>query len=290
MPKQFKLELQEGAHVFLPGETVNGSVILELARTKKLLSIQVSLVGWVEVLSETFSAKKQFMEDSVTVWSKQQTEACGTLPAGCHALPFTFSLPDHIPPSLENEGDCGKIKYRLFAKIKSGKMQCGSVVEKRLRIVELVNCRQPRLQNPAHGMHKVDQYMFMFSASSMELNVEMPRTGYKQEETMPLTVGVEGCGRKVNLSACLMRKATAGVHGALTVDSEKVARLSLKSCKPAEKGSTILWTPTIAIPKTDPSLKSDIISVNYYVQVTAKSQWRPKLSVEIPVTIGNVSV
>ena len=288
MPKRFTLELEEGAHVFLPGQTVNGTVVLELERPKKLHAIQVNLVGWVEVLSETFSAKKQFLEDSVTVWSKPETEVCGTLPAGLHSLPFTFSLPDHIPPSLENDGDCGKIRYRLYAKIKSGKIW-GCEADKRLRIVELVNCKKPTLQSPAHGVHKVDQSV-LFTTCSMVLNVEIPRTGYKQQESVPLTIGVDGCSSKVSLSACLIRKATAGVHGALTIDCEKVARISLKSCKPAENGSTVLWAPDLIIPNTDPTLTSDIINVNYYVQVTAKSYWRPKLTVEIPVTIGNVSV
>ena len=247
--------------MFLPGETVNGTVILELARPKKLLSIQVSLFGWVEVLSETFSAKKQFMEDSTTVWNKPETEACGTLPAGRHELPFSFFLPDHIPPSLENDGDCGKIKYRLLAKVKSGKMQSGYVAEKRLRIVELVNCKQPNLQSPAHGTHKVNQSVFIFPTSSMQLNVELPCMGYKLQEKVPLTVGVDGCGSRVNLSACLVRKATAGVHGAVTIDAEKVARISLKSRRLSQNGSTVLWAPDLTVPNTDPSLKSDIINV-----------------------------
>ena len=291
MPKRFTLELEEGVHVFLPGETVNGTVVVELARPKKLVGIQVSLVGWVEVLSETFSAKKQFMEETINAWSKPETEAYGTLPEGQHVFPFEFSLPTDIPPSLENEGDCGKIKYRLYARMKSGKLQGGCVVDRALRIVELVNCKQPDLQSPAHGMHKVDQTLFRFASSSMELNVELPRTGYKTEEDVPLTIGVDGCGSRVSLSVNLVRRATAGVHGALTIDAEKVAKVSLKSCKPTQNnGSTVLWAPNLRIPNTDPSLKSDIINVNYFVQVTAKSQWRPKLCVEIPVTIGNVSV
>ena len=174
MPKYFKVQLEEGAHVFLPGETVNGAVVVEFAKPKKLLSIQVSLVGWVEVLSETFSAKKQFMEDSVTVWNKPEEETFGTMSAGRHVLPFSIFIPKQIPPTLENDGDCGKIKYRLYAKIKTGKLQSSTVTEKALRIVELVNCRQPDLQNPAHGIHKVDQSVF-FTNSSMELNVELPR-------------------------------------------------------------------------------------------------------------------
>lgn len=290
MPKQFKLELEEGAHVFIPGETVNGSVVVELVRPKKITAIQVTLIGWVEVVSETFSAKKQFIEENLTVWSKPEAEAFGTLAEGRHVLPFSFSLPGHIPPSLENEGDCGKIKYRLYSKIKSGKLQSGNVAETSLRIVELVNCKKPDLQSPVHGMHKVDQTVFLFANSSMELNVELPRTGFKLEENMPLTIGVDGCSSRVNLSAKLIRRATAGVHGAVTIDAEKVARVSMKSCKPSQGRTTVLWTPDLKIPHTDPSLKSDIINVNYFVQVTAKSQWRPKLCVEIPVIIGNVSV
>lgn len=276
--------------MFLPGETINGSVIMELARPKKLVCVQVTLVGCVEVLSETFSAKKQFMEESTTAWSKPESEPSGTLPEGRHVLPFSFALPGDIPPSLENEGDCGKIKYRLYAKIKSGKLQGGCVAEKAIRIVELVNCMAPDLQNPAHGMHKVDQTIFHFANTSMELNVELPRTGFKLDEDVPLTVGVDGCKSRVNISAHLVRRATAGVHGALTIDAEKVAKVAIKSCKPMQSGSTVLWAPQLKIPHTDPSLKSDIINVTYYVQVTAKSQWRPKLCVEIPVTIGNVSV
>ena len=289
MPKIFKLELEEGVHVYLPGETVSGTIVLELTRPKKLHSIQVTLIGWVEVLSETFSAKKVFVEESVTVWIKSETETLGTLPAGRHELPFSLTLPGHIPPSLENEGDCAKIKYRLYAKMKTGKLQSGCVAERSLKIVELVNCKQPDLQSPVHGMHKVDQTV-LFSNTSMELNVELPRTGYKLQEEVPLTIGVDGCGSKVNLRANLVRRATAGVHGSLTLDAEKVAKISLKSRKPARHGSSVLWAPDLKIPNTDPSLKSDIINVNYYVQVTAKSQWRPKLCVEIPVTIGNVSV
>lgn len=290
MPKYFKLELEEGAHVFLPGQSVNGAVVVEFAKPKKLLNIQVSLVGWVEVLSETFSAKKQFIEEIVTVWNKPEEDATGMIAAGRHVLPFSIFLPKNVPPTLENEGDCGKIRYRLYAKIKPGKLQTSTITERSLRIVELVNCKQPDLQNPAHGIHKVDQSVFLFPNSSMELNVEVPRTGYKLEEKVPLTIGVDGCGSRVNLSANLVRRATAGVHGTLTIDAEKVAKVTLKSCKPTQNSSTVLWAPDLKIPHTDPSLKSDIINVNYYVQVTAKSHWRPKLCVEIPVTIGNVSV
>lgn len=275
--------------VFLPGDEVNGNVVLELAKPKKLLAIQLCLLGWVEVLSETFSAKKQFLEQSTTVWSKPEKEEEGTLPAGLHSLPFSLLLPYSIPPSLESEGDCARIKYRIYAKIKTGKYQWSSVTEKRLRVVEIVNSSLPHLQTPAHGVHRCNQLMCLFPTTSSELNVELPRTGYKLGEAMPLTVAVESGGSKLNLTARLIRKASAGIHGAVTVDTENIAKTSLKGVKPTDQGSTFLWSPNIVIPTTDPSLKSDIISVSYYVKVTAKSQWRPKLVVEIPVTIGNVA-
>lgn len=275
--------------VFLPGDEVNGNVVLELAKPKKLLAIQLCLLGWVEVLSETFSAKKQFLEQSTTVWSKPEKEEEGTLPAGLHSLPFSLLLPYSIPPSLESEGDCARIKYRIYAKIKTGKYQWSSVTEKRLRVVEIVNSSLPHLQTPAHGVHRCNQLMCLFPTTSSELNVELPRTGYKLGEAMPLTVAVESGGSKLNLTARLIRKASAGIHGAVTVDAENIAKASLKGVKPTDQGSTFLWSPNIVIPTTDPSLKSDIISVSYYVKVTAKSQWRPKLVVEIPVTIGNVA-
>ena len=288
MPKLFKLVLDDSmGQVFLPGDEVNGNVVLELAKPKKLLAIQLCLLGWVEVLSETFSAKKQFLEQSTTVWSKPEKEEQGTLPAGLHSLPFSFLLPANAPPSLECEGDSARIKYRIYAKIKTGKYQWSSVTEKRLRVVEIVNSSLPHLQKPAHGVHRSNQLMCLFPTTPNELNVELPRTGYKLGEAMPLTVAVESGGHKLNLTARLIRKASAGIHGAVTVDTENIAKVSLKAGKP-EQGSTFLWSPNIDIPSTDPSLKSDIISVSYFVRVTAKSQWRPKLIVEIPVTIGNV--
>ena len=290
MPKTFKIVLDDRmGEVFLPGDEVSGTVVLELTKEKKLLSIQICLVGWVEIFSETFSVKKSFLEESITIWSKPETEEHGTLSAGLHRLQFSFSLPNSVPPSLESERDCGKIRYRMFAKIKAGRYQWSCVTEKKVRVVEIVNSTLPHLQMPAYGVHKCNQTMCILPGSSNVLNVELPRTGYKLGETIPLSVTVDSGMRKLNLSARLIRKATAGIHGAFALDTECISKTTLKAGKSTSETSTFLWSPTIDVPATDPSLETEIISVKYCVRVTAKSQWRPKLVVELPVTIGNIA-
>ena len=275
--------------MYLPGEEVSGSVVLELSRPKKLLAVQISFIGSFDILSDSFSAKKKFHKDSTTLWSDEESEEDGMLPAGQHTLPFSIQIPEHAPPSLESEDDSGRIKYRFYAKIKWGKYQSDTVVEKRVRIVSLVNTKESHLQTPVHEIYKSERSV-IFPSNSAQMNVELPRTGFKLEDTVPITVDVHSAGRKVKLSACLVRRAISALHGARTVDKNKIAQVVAKSCKPAPGGSTVLWNPDLTVPTTDPTLKSDCINIEYFVLVTAKPQWGQKLTVEIPVTIGNIAV
>ena len=111
----FHVSLEERPRTYYqPGESVRGTVILELAAPAKSLYVQLKLVGSVHVSMSRGRVSHVFFEDDILLWGTQGTQLSlttpsqkdnwmvGTMDAGEHVFDFEFSLPAaSIPSSIE---------------------------------------------------------------------------------------------------------------------------------------------------------------------------------------------
>ena len=122
MVKGFKLLLDSSQSSFAPGCTVQGKLVASVDKPKKYHSIVVIFWGGVNVYwtesegttSSRYRNSETYSHVQEEVWSAENSPT-GDLPIGEHTFPFSFQLPQDVPPSFV--GKHGHVKYEIEAKI-----------------------------------------------------------------------------------------------------------------------------------------------------------------------------
>lgn len=126
---------------FYPGTTVSGSVTVQVHSAVRCQRIVVFLSGegrvkwkkpawfcacvccpspgqnWCSYEEKT---SEKYVQLQTVVWTSEHSSD-GKLNAGVHRLPFQFTLPDGLPPSVA--ADYGGIEYTVKAVVKTGALR-----------------------------------------------------------------------------------------------------------------------------------------------------------------------
>ena len=107
----FQFELEKAN--YLPGENVNGRLIVGLDSEEKMGKIKVTFQGIGEVkFWAKVSGNRRTFHDSENYFIMESVVCNGPdLPAGIHNLPFSFPLPQNVPMTFGSEW--GHIKYEV---------------------------------------------------------------------------------------------------------------------------------------------------------------------------------
>ena len=288
------LSLNEHLGYIAAGSTVEGKVIIDLAKSKRTtgpLRITLSgqaIVQWGQAPALRRNAQKIFDDMTVYLWGT----GAETLAPGKHEFPYTFHLPTDIPSS--HEDFYGHIRYILTTALPT---RNGEVIrQKRVNIRGIVDVDRPDL---LHSLNDSDSKTLSccccFTSAPIELSASIDRGGYLSGESICITER-HGCRRITSACAILLRKT---VYHARTTDARSAeSNFSYKRIASTVFTSSLSSDPGvrvggITIPNnTVPSINYDVLTVSYYVHVTLEFKLPfcmvKHLSVMIPITIGNV--
>ncbi|CAL1615930.1 unnamed protein product [Knipowitschia caucasica] len=177
---------------FTRGETLTGTVVLELAKDTKIECLSVRAKGkasvfWSENYIYTvvlYKAKEHFFSISKTLLDQSRPES-KVLTAGRHEFPFDFDIPD-IDLPRDWVGRHGQISYSLAARA-SRFMRLDRKARATFTVESKDNYSDIDIMKPQQGQ---DERKGMFSSGLMALTVSTKKTGYQPEEGLEITVQI----------------------------------------------------------------------------------------------------
>ena len=303
MVKEFKIVLNSPAQgVFFPGSEVSGILVVKVDEPKSYENIQVTLVGqaddddsWsessgsVKFRSTYTYADETYVNLRAIVWTKEQVPT-QELHAGIHNFPFRFQLPARLPPSFQ--GPIGWIRYYVEGTIGTGTLKLDHTVKAPITVVEIVDINVSHLQTPLHAEKQKTLALccFLCTSAPITLNVELCRHGFCYGDIIPLKTTLEnGSSRRLRLRAQLLQVIVYKRHNGYYNRLQKV--VACIASRQLEPRTTTTWNPEeLVVPgHIEPTLRScGIISIKYFLRVSAIVPWGLNLTVDMAVTIGNV--
>ena len=287
---------------YLAGSQLTGRAVLETDAEKNYRLIAVSLVGtgkveWTEgggEESETRKAKEEFLHETVTVWGDDLGEGqSGTLSAGRHEFPFTFSIPDSCPSSYETQRASSNldawIRYVLTGRISTrGALKADHTVEKAVTVVKEL---RPQLTEPARQQRQDTEGFLCCVSGPVAVTAELPYTGFAVGDRIPLSINVEnGTTHNVRVEASLAKRVKLKARSHVL---KKPLHIVVQECSgPFRSRSTATWNPqTLIVPDVPTTMESlgGMITISYEVKVQVGLRLGRNLEVSIPVEIGNIA-
>ena len=287
------------------GSTVSGTVFCQSDEPKKYNKIVLVFEGRANVvwagtralndIDSAFNRKSShrvYISASVILWNKSSgtVEQGGLLPAGTNNFPFSFLIPN-VPPSYV--GKFGSISYSLEAKIiKNSKMKRDTVTTIPVKVDNVVSIDH----NPDHMQPlsmEVEKTVCCFCCLSgpIVMMTRLPRTAYLVvNDPIPLEVEINNNSfRQVSrISVCIEKReiftSEGGDHRFYTETFNTVASGPIRS-----RASTIFRPEPILLNRdvTTNLTNCDIISVQYFLHITAVLAFGFDLEMEIPLKFGN---
>ena len=312
MLKEFRLELTNPPNgVYFPGMAVTGTVIVCITDEPKpsYLQIVVTLRGrahveWTESsggdnsCSQTFSSSEEYVSRSAVLWDKTVNGLGGSFPVGSHRFNFSLQLigdncGTDIPSSYT--GTVGSISYSVEAKIVKGVFKFDRKAVATLNVIgnDIVKIDGPDLSSPmAMQVHKTVCCLCCASGPFV-MTARIPRTGFCiGHDSIPVEVTVEnGTNQQVrSLRISLIKKViyTANL-GKQRSDTNTLQIVSIRVAV-APNETTVLRPDPIPIPSDAFTTQNrcSILTVNYFVVVTASLPNAISPHIDFPVVIGNV--
>lgn len=304
--KEFVIVLAGGVSnpVFYPGQAISGSIICENSVPKNFKAVKIRLEGRVDVslrgarslnssLNNGLNASKIYINQSFILWSKTsaiQSGAGEQFPAGIQSIPFSFQLPQNIPPSFI--GIWGSIRYFLEAKIvKEGKLKLDAVINTPLNVanVVVVDTSSITMSPTTLETQVVPTGILCCASSPIVLTVTIPKTGYCiSNEPIPVRVQVENDSYfNVRNIEIYIEKRIVYNTGRLN-NFQSIKLNSIFHNRSVNRHTSDDFEVSIVIDgNTPPTLiNCEFIDINYFVWVVGVVSGK-NLQLKIPITLGN---
>ena len=304
MVKDIKLLLER--FQYSPGSLVEGKLQVTVDKPKKYSNIVVTLLGrakvrWTETTGSgehrtetTYSNSETYVNLQAVVWKAENTPD-GTLAAATYHFPFSFQLPQTLPPSYE--GLYGQLRYDIEAKIHhSGVintlLKSKHAIQARLTIddrspgVDLLHLHS----EPVSAEKSKRLTFFCSNQGSISATVSLPRTGFYPGETIPIGLHINNeSSRQIRIASALHRRDTfIASSGKQRLLFKTVAR-TLSS--PLSAGGIFSFEDkNLMVPiNIQPTMRScSCISVEYVLEVIVRIPWSINMKITIPVAIANL--
>jgi hypothetical protein len=293
MVKQFKIivEPPRSPRGYLTGTTMSGNLLVETQEPKNYKHIDVSFVGVCLVESNGPSGtarrgKEEYVRKTVTVW---QGDDGTVLSAGVRKFPFSFTIPETCPPSLElgswfKDGYAAKIKYLLVGRIATrGALKQNHTTETKVTVVQELQASRAESKPVRHTTQSQQGLLSSASRRSEVLTAELPRSTFAVGERIPIRVQLENCRRirTIDTEAVLEKTVTLKTGGTV------FKKPSLTVVKAISAGTWSLEVP--AVPRKQVTVQATAggtLSVTYEVRVKLSLGLAQRLEVRFPVVIG----
>lgn len=295
MVKNLKIVLDQDScqDYYRPGSVVSGSLVVELDAAKKINQITVYLEGigqvnWAQHIGKISSAKSSeelyvYLEN--VAWTNSKSEN-GTLPAGTHVFPFSFTLPVRCPSSFQD--DIGTISYSVQGKVTSDWPKLDHGVFHEIKVLKEISTDILAVQRPVQEGKQKKIGFWCGGYGMISYVVQLPCVGFHVGEEIPIQVTIDnGSRRPIRVKAALVLRMAYLAPSALKLLNKF---LFVKKSALLSAHSTAVWSPSkFIVPEIQSAITwSNIIKSFYCVWITVEIPWALDSSLRIPILIGNV--
>ncbi|XP_065828552.1 uncharacterized protein [Oscarella lobularis] len=265
--------------VYRPGETISGTVNVNLEKPLEATKLVAMLHGEVNVKSES----KTYLDCEEDVWNKTGTQSNtqATLAAGGHTFPFSFHLPAQLPSTIE--GEKMFIRYRIKAKMFRKKGENYSDT-KDFPVCSFLVMKPDLFES----VSKEDQIMIggRNRSGPVILRVTLAKTAYEPGESIMIGPTVENNSKKsftVLIANLCQHRVVLG--GTVQKSSKAVAALVFDDGA-VNAGETRVWSHEKVLyipPDLPPTTHCELFNLDYSVDLILKGC---DLVVSVPIVLG----
>ncbi|XP_046577934.1 uncharacterized protein LOC124285700 [Haliotis rubra] len=291
--------------VYRKGETVTGSLVLDVTEDVTVKGVRVYLYGETLVKWDEFSpgslggtkdyiAKEKYFGLVYTVFGKKQnaTGPNHTLTAGRHNYRYKFTIPkEGLPSSFE--GEYGAIRFWVKVEVDRPFPNFNQCWYRGITLLDDINVNDSQYKASVRRQAKkqVSKALGLGDAGSLTLTAATDRGAYCAGEKVALKVVVKNESTKDmgKLKAQLEQKVV------FTANNETKTRqnvIRILEGTPVMKGEERVWNNQLmevdAIPPSTKTRSCHIIAVSYYIKVLVEVPLGFNLETILPITIGTI--
>ncbi|CCD62936.1 Arrestin C-terminal-like domain-containing protein [Caenorhabditis elegans] len=331
MPKTELLQVifDQPDEVFLPGQPISGRVVLTTKKKLSARAVNIKIVGLAHTSWKNYenscklsfhrivsyrphgvyySANVKYLDYTQLLWT------CGEGPkelnAGEYAWPFSYTLPLNIPPSFE--GKYGYLRYTVKVevdrpwRVDKAKKMCITVSP--LLDLNVI----PHSLTPINTQASENLGCCCFKNGFLEMNVNIPKTGFVPGETVPLNIHLinhsSSTAKKIEAKILQQCKFTGYKDGAtynyggdenmsekaqrIMFDTKTVVRESQKLVVAAKNEHKFVLE--LRIPSVTPTINqfSPVVTVEYLIQlkVDTSAMSHSEVRCETSILLGSVPI
>ena len=295
-PDTFLIGLENGERPFYCGETVSGTVVVEVSFEMKIDGIHIHLLGqgdvrWTTqngIISRRRRAKEQYLQDEVCIWGGDGGEHF--LQPGSYQLPFSFKLPE-VPLPTSYESHTGQVRYWLEARL-DRPWKFDHVTKRAFTILERVDLNLSRedLTGARRGENrKTVGCHLRCQAGPLTLTASTDRGGYCPGENVLVTAHITNNSYKMitGIRAYLIRHVVCRAQQNRCNCKDVLSRVQAVVSIPP--GGDFEWKQQpLPIPPSPPSSQTcRIMHIGYLVDVEVViDKMLFTLHLNIPIVIG----
>ncbi|XP_062503736.1 arrestin domain-containing protein 3-like [Corticium candelabrum] len=301
---RFFVQFTNGQTVYYSGQTLSGSIVLELSGPWPVLSRSVCL----GIHGEAYAIKKEcktryydyvcYLNRVLKLWSAPPGQE--SLPAGIHRFPFSFKLPDRLPRSFEHDANTyggllaverSYIRYWVVASV-DRPSHSDITCKVPFTILEYININDACLLHSMTSENEKQLCCCCCTSGPLFLSASVDRMGYCPGETVTISASAENHSSRqlVGLQARLVAVTTvlSPTNGLATRNKVTVTRLGTGRAIPP-RGSDSWSNAKLEIPALPPTIDScRMLTRDYYVQVEIAVARGFDLETYFPIIIGSV--
>ncbi|KAK2579683.1 hypothetical protein KPH14_011032 [Odynerus spinipes] len=300
--KGFTIQFNKPGAIYVPGENITGTVIIDLSEKKNCRDFRIAFKGeayvhWTEshaqnstgnIVFKTKSEKERFFDFQQPLIHKPPGTEGLELPAGRSEYHFTYRLPTNIPCSFEH--DIGYIRYTVRAVVN---IPWGFDwwAKSAFTIVTPFDLNSVADQCIPVDDEDIKKYCCcFFGEDSIYARVKIPCTGYVPGQTIDVDVSFVVKSSRVHVtgvSAKLEEEITFYVRNEKRMD--KITLQKVQTSEPLETREQIRLQ--VYVPPVPPSylLFCRIIHVEYHIIVNIHvNGLYKKITRQYPILIGTI--
>lgn len=285
--KSFEIVFENPQGVFFTGQVMSGTVCLELTEPLTMRELRLTCLGrafvhWSEVENVGHRGGRQRIETvehtdtedyfqyRFSLWKGGVSDDKGSLPAGDHAFPFTFTLPPGLPSSFE--GDYGYVRY--WAKATIDRPWKFDIYAKRAFsvIASLDLSLEPMAPESLHYHGEISAGCCCLPSGRFSGRFCTNYRGFVPGMDLMLYSEVENHTSSSCWAEVKLKLHVTYVAGRKYVKQEKkvICRAQLDEI---ERGKCSTWTEALQIPPLPPSRLSGckLINTQYFLQFIVRS-------------------
>nr|XP_002129778.1 arrestin domain-containing protein 3-like [Ciona intestinalis] len=302
--QSFYVGFNEGKSVFRPGESVCGSIVINLAAPMKMKAVKIKFVGkanvhWSESRgsgknrrtvhyrsSETYFEQTSYVYGQGSMGPYQNEKK---LPGGQSNFPFQFILPPQLPSSFE--GAHGYVRYVVHASIdKPWKFDPNTKTA--FTVLDMLDLNQEQHARSPATMNDSKTLCCLCCASGpIAAEVHIDRTGYVPGEFIAVNANVEnGSSSKLpGTSASIIQSVTFKTTRKSRTRSNTVVEINGQGM---DAGKSLQWNnERLQVPALPPSMLRfcNIIDIQYHLQFTVVTPGTSiNLRLNLPIQLGTI--